>query len=43
MITRSQSCRAEQPSALCTNPSGGGSPSSDDNDPLQRSGDVLVD
>ena len=43
MITRSQSRRAEQPLALCSNPSGGGSPSSDDNDPLQRSGDVFVD
>ena len=42
MITRSQNRRAEQPSALRTSPSGGGSPSSDDNDPLQRNGDVLV-
>ena len=43
MKTRSITHRAEQPSALCTNPSVGGSHSSDNTDPLQRNGDVLVD
>ena len=41
MKTRSITHRAEQPSALCTNPSVGGSRSSDNTDPLQRNGDVL--
>ena len=43
MRTRSQTRRAGQPPALRTNPSGGGSPSSEDTDPLQRNGDVLAD
>ena len=43
MKTRSKTHRAEQPSALCTNPSVGGSRSSDNTDPLQRNDDVLVD
>ena len=43
MKTRSKTHRAEQPSALCTNPRVGGSHSSENTDPLQRNGDVLVD
>ena len=42
MRTRSQTHRDEQPWALCTNPSVGGSHSSENTDPLQRNGDVLV-
>ena len=42
MITRSKTHKGAQSSALCTNPSVGGSCSSENTDSLQRNGDVLV-
>ena len=42
MKTRSKTRRSEWPSASCTNPIVDDSHSSDNNDPLQRTGDVLV-
>ena len=42
MRARSTSRRAKQPSALCTEPSVGGSRSSDNTDYMQRNSDVFV-
>ena len=42
MRTRSKTHKGAQSSALCTNPSVGGSCSSENTDSLQRNGDVLV-
>ena len=42
MLIRSKTRKAGQPPALRTDPGGGGSPSSEGVDPLQRNGDVLA-